>query len=36
MLTTGALLTTIIGWVIFVGVLAILFSRVGKGGKWED
>ncbi len=36
MLTTGALLTTIIGWAIFIGVLTFLFFRAGKGGKWED
>jgi len=36
MLTTGAIVTTIIGWCIFIGVLALLFTRIGKGGKWED
>ena len=36
MLTTGAILTIIIGWGIFIGVLAFLFTRVGKGGKWEE
>ena len=35
-MTTAAILTTIIGWVIFAGVLTILFTRIGKGGSWED
>jgi hypothetical protein len=35
-MSVGAILTTIIGWAIFIGVLAFLFTRVGKGGKWED
>ena len=35
-MTTGAIVTIIVMWVVFIGGLAFCFSRLGKGGKWED
>jgi cbb3-type cytochrome oxidase subunit 3 len=35
-MTTGAIVTTIVMWVIFIGALWFCFSQMGKGGKWED
>ena len=35
-MTTGAIVTTIVMWLVFIGVLWFSFSRMGKGGKWED
>ncbi len=33
---TGAVVTMIIMWLVFIVVLGFCFSRLGKGGKWED
>jgi cbb3-type cytochrome oxidase subunit 3 len=35
-MTTGAIVTTIVMWVIFIGALWFCLSQMGKGGKWED
>jgi hypothetical protein len=35
-MTGGAIAAAIIGWVIIFGVLGFCFSRLGKGGNWED
>lgn len=35
-MTLGAILTTIIMALIFIGVLWFCFAQIGKGGKWED
>lgn len=35
-MTTAAVVTTIIMWLIFIGGLSFCFSRMGKGGGWED
>ena len=35
-MTTAAIVTTIIMWLIFIIVLGFCFTRLGKGGKWED
>jgi hypothetical protein len=35
-MSTAAIITTIIGWLIFIGGLSFCFSRIGKGGEWED
>jgi len=33
---TGAIVSMIIMWVVFIGGLGFCFSRLGKGGEWED
>ena len=33
---TGAIISTIIMWLVFIGGLGFCFSRLGKGGKWEE
>ena len=35
-MTTGAIITTVVMWLVFIGVLTWCFTRIGKGGKWED
>ena len=35
-MTTGAIITLIVMWVVFIGALAFSASRMGKGSKWED
>ncbi|MBA7484882.1 hypothetical protein ES707_20413 [subsurface metagenome] len=35
-MSTGAIIATIVMWIIFIGGLSFCFSRIGKGGKWED
>jgi hypothetical protein len=35
-MTIAAITTTIVMWAVFIGVLAWCFTRIGKGGKWED
>ncbi len=35
-MTTGAIVAIIVGWLIFIVGLGFCFSRLGKGGKWED
>ncbi len=35
-MATGAIITTIIMWLIFIVGLGFCFSRVGKSGQWED
>jgi preprotein translocase subunit SecE len=35
-MTTAAVITTVLVWLLFIGGLAFCFSRLGKGGKWED
>jgi len=35
-MTTGAIISTIVIWLILLGGLGICFSRLGKGGEWED
>jgi len=32
----GAITTIIVMWVIFIGAFSFFFSKLGKGGKWED
>lgn len=32
----GAIVTLIIMWLLFIGALGFCFSRLGKGGQWED
>ncbi|MBA7666745.1 hypothetical protein ES703_74826 [subsurface metagenome] len=33
---TGAIITTIVMCLVFIGAMAFSVSRMGKGGKWED
>ncbi|MBA7665644.1 hypothetical protein ES703_73718 [subsurface metagenome] len=36
-MNTGAIVTIIVMWAIFIGSFGFFFSRLGKGGgKWED
>jgi len=35
-MTTGAIISTIVIWIILLGGLGICLSRLGKGGEWED
>jgi len=35
-MATGALVTMIIMWLVFIGGLGFCFSRLGKGGWWAD
>ena len=35
-MTTGAIVATIVMWLVFIGALVFSFSQMGKGGKWED
>lgn len=35
-MTTGAIISTIVIWLIFLGSLGFCFSRIGRGGEWED
>jgi len=35
-MTTAAIITTIIMWLVFIGGLGFCFSRLGKGGWWSD
>lgn len=32
----GAIVTMIIMWLVFILGLGYCFSRMGKGGTWED
>lgn len=35
-MNTGAIIATVIMWLIFIGALSWCFSRMGKGGgEWE-
>jgi hypothetical protein len=36
-MTTGAILTIIIGWALFAVVLGVFIAKTGKSkSKWED
>lgn len=35
-MTTAAIVTTIIMSLVFIVGLALCFTQIGKGGKWED
>ena len=36
-MNAGAIVTTIVGWLIFIGALWFSFSRIRTGkSKWED
>lgn len=35
-MTTGAIVSTIVMWLVFIIGLGFCFTRIGKGGKWED
>jgi len=35
-MTTGAIITLIVMWVVFIGALGFCFSRLGKGGWWGE
>jgi len=35
-MTAGAIISAIIIAAILIGGFAFCFSRLGKGGKWED
>ena len=35
-MNAGAIITLIVMWVVFIGALGFCFSRLGKGGEWED
>jgi len=35
-MTTGAVVTMVVMWLVFIGALTWCSSRLGKGGKWED
>jgi len=35
-MNTGAIVTIIVMWAIFIGAFGWCFSQLGKGGKWED
>jgi len=34
-MNTGAIITTVIMWLVFIGALAFSAFRMGKGSKWE-
>jgi len=33
---TGAIVSMVIMWLVFIVGLGFCFSRLGKGGKWEE
>ena len=35
-MTAGAVISLIVVWAILLGGLGFCFSRIGRGGKWED
>jgi hypothetical protein len=35
-MTTAAIVTTVVMWAVFIAGLVFCFTRIGKGGKWED
>jgi len=35
-MAAGAIISAIVIWVILLGGLGFCFSRLGRGGKWED
>jgi len=35
-MTAGAIVATIVMWLVFISGLWFCFSRLGRGGKWED
>jgi len=35
-MTTGAIVAIVVMSLVFIGGLLFCFSRIGKGGKWED
>jgi len=35
-MTAGAIASMVIIWALFIGTLVWCFSRMGKGGAWED
>jgi len=35
-MTTAAIVTTILIWLVFICGLGFCLSRVGKGGTWQD
>jgi hypothetical protein len=35
-MTAGAIISAIVIWLILLGGLGFCFSRIGKGGSWED
>lgn len=35
-MSVAAIVTTVIMVVLFVGMICFSFSRMGKGGQWED
>jgi hypothetical protein len=35
-MTTGAIVSTIVIWLILICGLGFCFFRLGRGGEWED
>jgi hypothetical protein len=35
-MSTAAIITTIVMCLVFIVGLAFCFTRIGRGGKWED
>ena len=35
-MATGAIVSAIVIWLILIGGLCACFSRIGKGGSWQD
>jgi len=35
-MTTGAIVTMIVMWLVFIGAFIFSASRMGKRSKWED
>lgn len=35
-MNTGAIVAAVLMWLVFIIGFAFCFSRLGKGGKWED
>ena len=35
-MSTGAIISAVVMWLIFIAGLAWCFTQFGKGGKWED
>lgn len=35
-MNTGAIITIIVMWAIFIFAFGFFFSKAGRGGKWED
>ena len=35
-MSAGAIVAAVLMWLVFIGGFIFCFSRLGKGGSWED